>query len=246
MLPPPDHSALTGYQWDDLALSLGSFRDVRCTISRPAYPKTLLSVLQTAYVRIFRFLTRSFFLQMHHQSLNQSKQNSVKGQFCIIHLVRTVGELTSSIIQMHYTWTTLFCLCLRKLFLVEDHKTPPKTMHPVCCFCWCWHVLSWTVVVWSEFVSLVSCILPPLHQFLAATHHQQLLIQTRHIRKMAKFRSFNAKSMFIGLTNFFDHSGLAIYFSPGNDLKYAMSLKDNSPSTFYDRLHWQRTSIRSH
>ena len=31
-------------------------------ICRPAYPKILLSVLQTAYVRIFRFLTRSIFL----------------------------------------------------------------------------------------------------------------------------------------------------------------------------------------
>ena len=37
--------------------------------SRPAYPKILLSILQTAFVRIFRFLTRFFCVQIHHQSV---------------------------------------------------------------------------------------------------------------------------------------------------------------------------------
>ena len=80
---------------------------------------------------------------------------------------------------MHYTWTTLFCLQLRKSFSIEDPTTlSPKTMHHVCCFRWSRRVLSWTVVVWSEFVSLVLCILPPLCRFHAATYHRQL--QTRH------------------------------------------------------------------
>ena len=39
---------------------------------------------------------------------------------------------------------------------------------------------------------------------------------------MANFRyASNAKSMFIGLTNFFDQSGPAVYFRHGNSLKYA-------------------------
>ena len=101
----------------------------------------------------------------------------------VIYLVRTVCELTPSIIQMHYTRMTLFCLYLQKSFSIEDRWTlSPKTMHRVCCFCWRWRVLSWMVVVWSEFVSLVLCILPPLHWFCAATYHRQLQIQTRHIR----------------------------------------------------------------
>ena len=33
---------------------------------------------------------------------------------------------------------------------------------------------------WSEFVSLVLCILPPLCRFHAATYYQQFWIQTRH------------------------------------------------------------------
>ena len=86
---------------------------------------------------------------------------------------------------------TLFCLRLRKSFWIEDCRTlSPKTMHCVCCFHWCRRVLSWTFVVWMEFVSLVSYILPPRHQFCAATYHRQL--QTRHIGRWltsVKFRS---------------------------------------------------------
>ena len=52
-------------------------------------------------------------------------------------------------------------------------------MHCVCCFRWCRYVLSWTFVVWLEFVSLVSWIVPPLHRFCAVTYNRQL--QTRHI-----------------------------------------------------------------
>ena len=124
---------------------------------------------------------------MHHQSV---KLNSVKGQFfSIIHLVRTVCELTSSILQTRYTRTTLFCLHLQKSFSIKYHRTlSPKTMHRVCCFHWCWRVPSWTVVVWSENFSLVSCILPPLRRFRAATYHRQLQIQYRKMANFVKFR----------------------------------------------------------
>ena len=47
------------------------------TYFRPAYTKIFLSVLQTAYVCIFRFLT-GFFCGC---TTNQSKRSSVKGQF---------------------------------------------------------------------------------------------------------------------------------------------------------------------
>ena len=66
-----------------------------------------------------------------------------------------------------------------KVFLEDRRTLSPKIMHRVCCFRWCQHIPSWTVVVWSEFVSLVSCILPPLCRFRAATYHPQL--QTHHI-----------------------------------------------------------------
>ena len=56
--------------------------------------------------------------------------------------------------------------------------------------------------------------------------------------------NFDAKSMFIGLTNFLDQSGPAVYFSPRNGLKYA-STNDNSPLTLYDWLLWQQTRIHS-
>ena len=55
------------------------------------------------------------------------------------------------------------------------------------------HVLCWVVVVWLEFVSLVSCILPPLCQFCAATNHQELRIQTRHIRSWLTYIKFWCK-----------------------------------------------------
>ena len=131
------------------------------------------------WMSVFSVFLSDFFADA--PLISQNKTVS-KANFSIIHLVRTVCQLASSIIQTHYTQMTLFCLHLPKSFSVEDRRTfSPKVMHRVCCFCWCRSVLSWTVVVWSEFVSLVSCILPPLHRFRAATNHRQLWIQPRHI-----------------------------------------------------------------
>ena len=106
---------------------------------------------------------------------NSQNKAVSKVKFSNIHLVRTGCQLTFSIIQTYYNQTTLFCLHLQKSFSIEDHITlSPKAMHCVCCFCWCPRVLSWTVAFWSEFVSLVSSILPPLRRFCAATYHRQL------------------------------------------------------------------------
>ena len=101
------------------------------THTRPAYPKILLSILRTVYVLILRFLT-GFFADAPSISQNEAVS---KVKFSTIYLVRTVSELTFSIIQTHYTRTTLFCLHLRKSFLIKDRRTlSPKTMHRVCCF----------------------------------------------------------------------------------------------------------------
>ena len=64
-------------------------------------------------------------------------------------------------------------------------------MHCVCCFRWRRRVLSWTFVVLSEFVSLVSWIVPPLRRFRAATYHQQL--QIRHIWRWLTSVKFRCK-----------------------------------------------------
>ena len=72
-----------------------------------------------------------------------------------------------------------FRLLVLKSFWIKDHgKISSKAMHHVCCFRWCRHVISWTVDVWSELVSLVSCILP---QFRAVTCYRPLCLQTRHM-----------------------------------------------------------------
>ena len=106
---------------------------------------------------------------------NQSKQNSVKDKF-FYH-----SSCKNSVWTHIFNYTDalhlddFICLHLRKLFLIEDRRTlSPETMHHVCCFRWCRHILSWTVVVWSEFVSLVSWILPPLCRFCATTYHRHV------------------------------------------------------------------------
>ena len=100
-----------------------------------------------------------FSLLMYHQSIRTK-------QCC---------KLTFSIIQMHYKSGTLltcgclifFCKHLQKSFSIKDCRTfSPKERHSVCCFYWCLHIFSWTVFVWWEHVSLVSCILPPLCWFM--------------------------------------------------------------------------------
>ena len=60
-------------------------------------------------------------------------------------------------------------------------------MHCVCCFRWCRHVISWTADVWSELVSLISCILPPLPRFRAVTCDRPLCLQTRHMWRCLTF-----------------------------------------------------------
>ena len=113
--------------------------------------------------------------------ISQNKTVS-KVNFSIIYLVRTVCELTSLIIQTHYTRSTILFTSAKVVLQLGPHNTFfKKKKHHVCCLRRCPHVLSWTVVVWSEFVCLVLCILPLPSLFHAATYHRQLQIQTRHI-----------------------------------------------------------------
>ena len=63
------------------------------------------------------------------------------------------------------------------------YKISSKAMHHVCCFRWCQHVISRTADVWSELVSLISCILPPLPRFRAVTCYRSLCLQTHHMWK---------------------------------------------------------------
>ena len=101
---------------------------------------------------------------MHHQSVKTvSKVN-----FSIIHLV-TVSELTSLIIQTHYTWTTL-CLHLQKSLTIKHFLQKQCNVRAAFAdvdVSFPERLLSG----WS--ISLVSCILP-LRWFHAATYHQQL------------------------------------------------------------------------
>ena len=73
-------------------------------VNRPAYPQIPLSVLQISFDRIFTFLTGYFPPRC---TTNQSNENVSKVNFSIIHLVRTVCELTFSIIWTHYKTGTL-------------------------------------------------------------------------------------------------------------------------------------------
>ena len=97
-------------QVDDVLIAYLGFLQRQCPaewyLDRPAYPKILLSVLQTACVCIFRFLTGFLF---YGYTTNQSKQKKVsKDNFSIIHLIRTVCELTLSTMQTHYRTGTLW------------------------------------------------------------------------------------------------------------------------------------------
>ena len=166
--------------------------------TRPAYPKILLSLvsaLQTACVCIFWFLTGLFC----GCTTNQPKQKSVKGQFfchssCKKSAWTHIFNHTDALQDWHTdTRMPLFCLHLLKSFWIKACRTlSAKAMHHVCSFCWGRQVLYWTVV-WSELVSLVSCILPLLW-FCAATCHKQLWIQTLHIWRWLTFTKFSLQS----------------------------------------------------
>ena len=145
------------------------------------YPKILLSVLQTARVRIFRFLT-AFYCG---RTTNHQKQNSVKGHFfCYSSCKKSpwthIFNHTEALQNRHTnTRTPLFCFHLLKSFLSKTAGLFSKSNAPCVQLLLMPTSLSWTVVVWSELVSLVSCILPLLRLCAAICHWQWF--QTLHI-----------------------------------------------------------------
>ena len=76
----------------------------------------------------------------------------------------------------------------------RPYKISSKAMHRVFCFRWCRQVISWTADVWSELVSLVSCILPPLPWFRAVTYYWPLCLQTRHMWRWLTFIKLRMQS----------------------------------------------------
>ena len=164
--------------------------------------------------------------------ISQNKTVS-KVNFSSIHLVRTGCQLTFSIIQKNYTQTTLFCLHLRKSFLIEDRRAlSPKTMHHVCWFCWCRRVLSWTFcyLVGVYFLG-VSWILPPLCWFHAATNHLQL--QTRHIGRWLTSVKFWCKVTVHWLTNFWWPIRTSCTLQPRKWLEIYKCLPASDPHHFH-------------
>ena len=159
------------------------------TCLRPAYPKIRLSVLQIAYVHIFwisppspRWIFLADAASCQAPPINQNKKMS-KDKFSIMYLVRTVCELHKRTTKTGTLWHSDAFILHTSAKVVLDQRTQnifSKSNAP-CVLLSLMPTCSWTVVVWSELVPLVSCILPPLCQFHAATCHGQLQFQTRHI-----------------------------------------------------------------
>ena len=206
---------------------------------RPAYPKIHLSVLQTACVRIFRFMTALFSFCLVwffcRCTTYQSQQKCQRTMFSIIYLLRTVWELTFSIKQMHYKTGTLWhsdasilftlqksrmLVLLLKSFWIKDRR---KFLQKQCTVCGAFDDadMSFLERLMSG-QSLFPWSLAFFHLFLGSV---QSLATVRFVYKPAMMANScwasNAMSMFIGLPNFSDQSGLAVYFRHGNSLKYA-------------------------
>ena len=200
---------------------------------RPAYPKILLSVLQGAYPmsKLLYFLPDFlvFFVNAPQIKTTTTKKNSVKGQFvyhssCMNSVWTHIFNYTDAL-QIRHTMTlgrlNLFTQICQSHSWSKTTEHFLQTMHRVCCFCWCRRIISWTVIVWSEFVSLVSCILPPLCRFPAANYHLQLQIQTRHIWRWLTSMKLWMQNRCSLVSKLFDQSGPAVCFSPKNGLKDA-------------------------
>ena len=155
--------------------------------------------------------------------INQNKKVS-KDNFPTISLVRTVCELTFSIIQTHNKTGTLGHSDAFILFtsakIVADQR-PQNTFSKSNAPC----MLTRPFLNGCDLVG--ACFLGFLHSSsslsVSCSHlSPTALTSNPPYRKRANFRkALNAKFMFFGLQNFFDQAGPAIYFIPGNGLKYA-------------------------
>ena len=135
------------------------------------------------------------FLRMHHQSVKtkQCQRSIFYHSSCKNSVWTHIFNNTDAVHLDDAVHSDNFILFTSAKVVLNQrpHNTFSKKMHRVCCFRWCQWVLSWTVVVWSKFVSLVSCILPPLCWFRAATFDWQL--QTRHKGRRLTSVTFRCK-----------------------------------------------------
>ena len=182
----------------------------------------------------FQIFDQIFFADASPISQNEAVS---KVNFFIIHLVRTVCELTFSIIQTPYTQTTLFCLHRSAKFVLDrrPQNTFSKNNAP-CVF----------ISLMQTRPFLNNCCLVGVC-FLGSAHSSSSLsVSCSHVsptasnpphRKMAP----SIKSIFIGLTNQDQPYTSALEMA----WNMQMSMNDNPPSTLYDWLYVQRTRICS-
>ena len=194
------------------------------------------------YFQIFDWIFFFFFFFFADAPQISWKRKLSKENIFIIYLVRKVCELTFSFIQIHYKTGTLSCsdafiLSISAQVVLDQRMQNTFSKSNARCVLLSLMPtgLSWMAVVWSELVSLVPCILSPLCQFRTATCHWQLRIQTCPIwrwltsvkLRMQRWCSWVKK-------NCFDQSGLKVYFSTANGLKWCpchMEISTNYPIT---------------
>ena len=165
--------------------------------------------------------------------INQDKRVS-KDTFSVIHLVKRVCELPFSIIQTHCRTGTLWhsdafiLFTSTQVVLDKDGRTlSPKATHR-----FVQHLLMPTFYFLNGWCLIGTCFLA-FFLFLVLCSHLSLTVNSNspHLKMTNFHKALNAKSLFIGLTNFFDQSGLAVHFSPVNGLNMQMSTNENSTNT---------------
>ena len=159
------------------------------------------------------------FLQLHHQSV---RTNIFKGQFFYhlscknsvwTHIFNYTDPLHSDYFILYTSVKVVLDWRPQNIFSRSNAPCVLLSLMPTCPFLniFCLVGVCFLGFVQSSSSSSVSC-----------SHlSQQLWIQTRNVGKWLTSVKFDAKLMFIGITNFFDKTGLAVYFSPGNGFKYA-------------------------
>ena len=192
-------------------------------ITQTCLTKILLSVLRTAYVYIFRFLTGFFFFC--GCATKQSKQNSVKGKF--FHHSSFKNNVNSRLQLYTEALHSDDFILFTSAQVVPDRRTLSKNnapcvllsltlAHPFlngCCLvgvCF----LGFDRAFFLLFVGFLQPLITDSFEFKPA------IIIGRWLTS-AKLRT-QSRCLLPWFINFFDRSGSAVYFSPGNGLKYAI------------------------
>ena len=158
--------------------------------TRPAYPKILLSVLQTAYVCISRFLT-GFFCGC---TTYQPKQTSVKGQF--LYHSSCKNKMWTHILNYTYALHSDDFILFTSAKVVLDrrpHNTSSKNNAPCVLLLLMPKrpFLNGSCLVGVYFLGFMHS--SSSSSVCAATYHQQLRIQTHHIGRWLTSVKFRCK-----------------------------------------------------